>query len=113
MENDKLQKMSFEMQQQNMHQFFKCSQKRQCIHRHVHRHKNTTRKKRLNKTNKTKHNYWKRKEKRKTNICSFQGENNKNKKQKITPIYSDFHFNYKFDSRFWKIQCNTLIFEKR
>ena len=33
-------------------------------------------------------------------------------KGKIIPMHSDFHFNYKFDLRFWEIQCDTLIFEK-
>ena len=27
-------------------------------------------------------------------------------------MYPDFHFNYKFDSWFWEIQCDTLTFEK-
>ena len=29
---------------------------------------------------------------------------------KITLMYPDFHFNYKFDTRFLEIMCNTLIF---
>ena len=32
--------------------------------------------------------------------------------EKITPMYFDFHFNYKFDPRFYEIQCNNLTFEK-
>ena len=31
---------------------------------------------------------------------------------KITLMYLNFHFNYKFDPQFWEIQCNTLIFRK-
>ena len=31
---------------------------------------------------------------------------------KITPMYHDFYFNYKFDIRFWEMQCDTLTFEK-
>ena len=27
-------------------------------------------------------------------------------------MYPDFHFNYKFDLRFWKIQCDIITFEK-
>ena len=32
--------------------------------------------------------------------------------RKITPMQHDFHFNYKFDSQFWEIQCDILTFEK-
>ena len=27
-------------------------------------------------------------------------------------MYFDFHFNYKFNLKFWEIQCDTLTFEK-
>ena len=33
-------------------------------------------------------------------------------KGKITSMYHDFHFNFKFDLRFWEIQYDTLTFEK-